>query len=99
MAYNIFFSDQAKQDIQNAYNWYEEQQTGLGERFFSCVEEAAISIKSAPFAFPQKHKSTREKVLRLYPFILIYLIEEKNIYVQGVFAAKQNPKKKYRKNK
>ena len=99
MAYQVFFSDQAQQDIQKAYNWYELQQLGLGERFYHSIELSVSLIKTSPFTYPQKHKHTHEIVLKTFPFIFIYLIEDKNIFVQAVFAALQHPNKKYRVRK
>ncbi len=35
MGYNIIISTEAAKDISDAYTFYEDQQTGLGDRFLS----------------------------------------------------------------
>ena len=94
--YRIIFTDYAIEDIKNAKEWYENKQKGLGDRFanhlFKCIEE----IKKYPSAFPSKHHYTREMYIGKYPYLIIYSIEEKIIFVLRVFPCKNSPKKKYK---
>ena len=96
MSYQIRYSDKAILDIQVAFNWYEEKQINLGERFLSQLEPQIEYLSKYPLHFPSKYKQTREMVMRGFPFVVLYILEENQLFIQAVFAAKQNPSKKYR---
>jgi hypothetical protein len=52
--FRFHFSERSKPEIQEAYNWYEDQQVDLGEKFLLALDDAFARIASHPFAFSQK---------------------------------------------
>lgn len=44
--------DEAVQELDDAYHWYEQQRDGLGDEFLKCVEDALRLIDQMPEAFP-----------------------------------------------
>jgi hypothetical protein len=38
MAVKLILAPDAEQDIAQAYGWYEERRTGLGEEFLGCLD-------------------------------------------------------------
>jgi hypothetical protein len=46
MAAELILAPEGEQDIADAYAWYEERRTGLGEEFLSCVEACAAAGSS-----------------------------------------------------
>ena len=44
-SFTIEIGDRAKIEIADAYDWYERQKTGLGEKFFKAFEKTLDSIK------------------------------------------------------
>lgn len=97
MKHRLVFTDKAVGDIKKAKAWYEKQQKGLGQKFTNTIFKDAEQILSAPLAFPNKHKYTREKVVKKFPYLIIYSVEENVIFILRVFACKRNPKKKYKR--
>jgi plasmid stabilization system protein ParE len=63
MTRKIFFLDRAVADIKIAYDWYEEQQNGLGKRFEESVQKTVAEIAKFPFAYPDKFKKSRETLI------------------------------------
>jgi hypothetical protein len=51
MSAELILAPEAVTDLAEAYFWYEERKTGLGEDFLVCVEAAVESIRSAPARF------------------------------------------------
>jgi plasmid stabilization system protein ParE len=94
MTFRVHFSVRAKPEIQDAYNWYEEQQTGLGEEFLLKLDERLDLISSHSFSFPQKRGSFRECYLGDFPFIIMYEIKEERINILAVIHTSRNPKVK-----
>jgi plasmid stabilization system protein ParE len=100
MNYSYRLHPQAREDLANAYVWYEEAQTGLGERFVKTVKDKIDSILLSPGLYGSKKKGFRETIIsKDFPFLVVYKIVEskKEILISSIFHAKRNPKNKYRK--
>ena len=91
----VYYSEKAVADIQKAFDWYEVNQSGLGERFLRSLEDVEKTISSFPLAYPQKYKKTREVFVEPFPFLLIYRVQQDAVWVLAVFPARKNPRKKY----
>ena len=44
MNYVLVFRSQVRDELDEAYNWYENQQSGLGEEFLDCIDEKLNAI-------------------------------------------------------
>jgi plasmid stabilization system protein ParE len=81
----------ARQEMEAAFIWYEQQVLGLGWQFADEVEAAIAAIHAQPNAFPIIHAKLRKFVLRRFPYAVIYQAEGSRIVVHAVFHAKRNP--------
>lgn len=93
----VFYQERAITEIQEAFDWYETQQPGLGYRFVDAVDETAEIISAYPFASPVKRRNMREALVAPFPHIMIYKVDAAAIYVLAVFSARKSPEGKYRK--
>ncbi len=97
MAYKIILENRAIQEIDDAYNWYESQKRGLGMDFMVELYDYFGIISQSPKIFPIDFKHYRRAVLKRFSkYMIIYSIENKEVYVLSVFNIKQNPNRKYR---
>lgn len=48
MAADLILAAEAEVDISEAYDWYENQRTGLGEEFLTCLEAGLQMICRMP---------------------------------------------------
>ena len=94
MAYLLEVKDEANLEIIEAYLYYEEKRTGLGEEFLEHLDTYFDRIKTSPKHFPQKRKPYREAFIKRFPFLVIYEITKGKIIVYSVFNTWQNPEKK-----
>lgn len=83
----------AKRDVAKAYDWYEEQRTGLGEEFLARLEQCLTAIARSPNAFQPVAKGARRAVLKQFPYVVFCKVEGKRVYVYSVFHAVQDPQK------
>jgi plasmid stabilization system protein ParE len=83
----------AKRDVRKGYDWYEEQRPGLGDVFLKRVEECLASIRRNPKAFQAVAKDARRAVVKQFPYVVFFKIEEKITYVYAVFHTSQDPQK------
>jgi plasmid stabilization system protein ParE len=93
MVYRLIIKEEAKQDINNAYLWYEEKLEGLGERFVNELDSYFKHIEKAPKSYQVRYLNYRAAALKIFPYLIVYQIEENSVIVFAVFATKQNPKK------
>lgn len=86
---------EARDDITNAFQWYEEQSRGLGLEFLRSVEAVLQSIQRLPLSHPVVHEHYRRAFLRKFPFALFYEVEEGEglCVVYSVFHCSQEPAK------
>jgi toxin ParE1/3/4 len=91
---SIVILESAKRDIEQADFWYESKRKGLGDYFLSQLELALEDIQKNPLGYEAKHNLTREKLMRKFPFLVTFKIEESTINVVRIFPCKSDPSKK-----
>ena len=91
MSYKILIKQEAELDLQDAYNWYEENSRGLGSEFIRVIDASLSTIQRNPFAYPEVYKKIRRKLIRRFPYGIFYLIESETIYVIACFHVKRDP--------
>ena len=47
MSFTLIVKPEAEEDLQAAYDWYEEQQSGLGESFLHQIDQAFTTSASS----------------------------------------------------
>ena len=92
--YKSIILPQAKEDIMEAAQWYNKQQTGLGKRFTTEIREKVHFIRQSPKASNIRYKNVRTTVLNVFPFMIHYTVDEKNktIIVSAVLHTSRDPK-------
>jgi plasmid stabilization system protein ParE len=98
LPYSVIFSSRAQKEIASAWDWYEERQQGLGDRFIQEVIRKAWLIEQNPERYPTRYKSYKETILSVFPFLIIYRTNKrkKSVRIISVFHTSLHPKKKYR---
>ncbi len=91
--YNLIIKEEAKEDIFEAYNWYEDKQTELGERFLNIIDEYFKNISLYPQQYHIEFDNMRKAIVKKFPFIIVFGIENNDVVVFAVFHTKQNPDK------
>ncbi len=89
----IILRPAAELEMQDAYNWYEERQEGLGSEFMRCAENCIELIRRHPEIFPVAHRTIRQGVIRRFPYSIFYIPEDRAIIVLSVFHASRQPKR------
>lgn len=84
----------AKQDIQEAAQWYQTKQPELGKRFTGEVRSKVSFIRRNPKACAKKYDNFRTAVLNTFPFLVHYTIGEigNAIVISAVLHTSRNPK-------
>lgn len=91
MFYSLSLTQAAKLDVQEAWLWYEEKQSGLGDDFISSLDSTISIIIQNPFLFEVKFEGLRVAPTKRFPFRVIYYLEDTQIGVIAVFHTSRNP--------
>jgi hypothetical protein len=68
----------------------------LGEKLLLIFDSAIKVLEESSEIFARKHKHYRELLIPVFPYAIIYRLENKNVYVTSFFHTKRNIKKKYK---
>ena len=92
---SLCFHPLVAQDLQEAFLWYEEQATGLGQRFYAEVDIRFDHIEEKPdrFAHAFGEPDYRFAMLNKFPYLIIFRTHEGNIEILGVFHSASSPEK------
>lgn len=84
----------AKEDIREAARWYNKQSPGLGKRFTTEVRESVRFIRQNPTACNIRYDKVRTVVLKVFPFMIHYTINEasKSVVISAVLHTSRDPK-------
>jgi plasmid stabilization system protein ParE len=83
----------AKEDIRDAARWYNKQSQGLGKRFIAEVRDSVQFIKQNPTASSIRYDEVRTTVLKVFPFMIHYTIDEDNktVVISAVLHTSRDP--------
>ena len=85
------FLDEAADEIVDTLKWYRERSEGAEKSYLRQLNEALQHIRDAPLRFPRYTENTRRYVFPLFPYSVIYLIEENVIAIVALPHDKQKP--------
>lgn len=92
---NLQIEEIARNEINDAYLWYEEQSAGLGDKFLKALSRAFSAIQKSPSGYEQFDRH-RQYPLKKFPFTILYEVTEETLYVDAVFHTSRNPDEKIR---
>jgi len=95
--YQLIFKPHAISMVKEAYEWYEEQQIGLGELFLHELEGCYDKLETWPVSFTKIKKNYRQIIVRTFPYVIVYEILKKDIVIYAVFHTSRSPRKKFKK--
>jgi toxin ParE1/3/4 len=92
--YKCVILPSAKTDLKNSSVWYETQQKGLGKKFIASIRESLSLAAQNPYAFQVRFDDVRSAVVRKFPFLIYYLVDEgaHRIIIVAIFHTSRKPK-------
>ena len=87
----VTFHEDAETEMKEAARYYEERALGLGMSFLDAIEEAVDQVLANPEAYQLVGDDVRHKILRRFPYSVLYAIEPDRIRVMAVAHQKRRP--------
>ncbi|MBL1262403.1 type II toxin-antitoxin system RelE/ParE family toxin [Methylomicrobium sp. RS1] len=88
---NILFHPDAELEFNEAIDYYENAETGLGLDFSIEIANAIERIAAFPKAWPLLEDGIRRSLVRRFPYGVLYHESQRTIYVVAVMHLHRNP--------
>lgn len=85
------FHDLAKVELNEAAQYYEAETPGLGAAFLAEVERSIATLIEHPESGPVVRGFVRRRVLRRFPYGLLYRVRSDQIRILAVMNLKRRP--------
>jgi len=87
----VDFLPEAAQEMIEAARYYQSLSSGLGNDYLSEVEHAVQSIASSPQTWPVLEGNLRRRLIKRFPFGILYRIEPDKILIIAVAHLRKKP--------
>jgi plasmid stabilization system protein ParE len=91
MNLKMIIRPEAEKDLDDAFSWYEERRKGLGYDFLLQVEAGLRFIEKYPLALSDIYKGVRRYIIKRFPYIIFYSIDNHNVIVLAVLHSGRDP--------
>jgi plasmid stabilization system protein ParE len=81
----------AEEEMYETAKYYQAQASGLGVDYLSEVERAIGSITQSPMTWPKVEGELRRRLVRRFPFGILYYIESEEIIIVAVAHLRRKP--------
>lgn len=89
----VFLTAEARLDIKEASEWYEEKQKGLGRRFTATIREEIRFIAKNPKLIAFRYKEIQTCVVSVFPYMIHFYINQSGVVVVGILHTSLSPNK------
>lgn len=89
----LFLRPEAREDVAEAFRWYEARSTGLGHEFLRAVRVALTAIERTPEQFPFALDDIRRVGLRRFPYYLYYVVRPTDTSVIAVMHGRRDQRR------
>ncbi len=93
MIYSVIFHPEAEDEYNEAKLWYTKQLIGLDLEFIRCIDESIQKIKRNPDSYPFEFDNYRRKIVKRFPFKIIYEVLVDSVFILAVFHFSRNPER------
>ncbi|MDJ0763718.1 MAG: type II toxin-antitoxin system RelE/ParE family toxin [Myxococcota bacterium] len=87
----VILRPEAERELTEAYQWYQERRSGLGDEFLLCVDAVIQQARRSPEMYRVAHRDVRRALVRRFPYGVFYVVRPKAIVVLAIFHGHRNP--------
>lgn len=97
MTYALAFLPRAEKELLEAYRWYEEQQSGLGKKFFDAAKDTFDKIEERPEDYSFGKRPFRQIKFSDFPYLVIFRIvkSQGTVVISSVFHTSRGTRNKF----
>jgi plasmid stabilization system protein ParE len=91
VSYSLVFHPDVQPEVDDAYQWYEQQQPGLGDDFLTAIEEVFDRLRRTPRIHGTVWQDVRRALPRRFPYAVYYRIQDDRVEVVAVYHTSRDP--------
>jgi len=88
---SVVFSSPAELEVAEAALWYDEQRSGLGQRFLAAVRSAADAAARSPQLYARVHGELRRILVHQFPYALIFRETRDEVLIAACYHLHRDP--------
>ena len=85
MSRTVILIDEAQSEFDESFDFYEQQQLGLGVRFTATIRSTLDQIAINPFLHATAYRNIREAIVPTFPFCIYFIEDPHGIRVLSIF--------------
>jgi plasmid stabilization system protein ParE len=93
MTPRLFVRRAARDDMAEAFRWYEARSTGLGHEFLRAVRVTFAAIARGPDQYAIVVDDIRKAPLRHFPYVIYYVVLSRGVSVIAVMHGRRHPRR------
>lgn len=90
-AKRLLSTPRADLDVEAAFEWYENERSGLGLEFLDELRATYNRIADGPLTYQVIRSGIRRALLRRFPYAVYFAVEEAVVLVLTVLHASRDP--------
>lgn len=87
----VILRDEARSDVLQAFEWYEDRRAGLGEAYRDALDATIIRILRYPVAFEPGERGLRRALVSRFPHAIYFRVYPEAVVISAVIHAKRHP--------
>jgi plasmid stabilization system protein ParE len=91
MAFAVIFKPLAQSEVNEAYNWYQQDHIQMGGIFLDQLERTTDFLSSNPHLYPCVEQDMRRANLNQFPYSLFYVIDGDVVNVLSCMHQHRDP--------
>jgi plasmid stabilization system protein ParE len=91
MSLPLDFHPSVRDEIDDAHDWYEQRQLGLGVDFLDEIERVLAEITANPARYGFADANIREGLLTRFPYAIYYRVLTDRIRILAVYHTSRDP--------
>lgn len=92
MPRRVVFTAGANSDVDEAFAWYEAQDSELGAYFTRRLVELIDTISGMPLSYPPRAGAFRRGLMKNFPYAVYFQILEEKIVIAAIVHSARNPR-------
>ena len=89
----LVFRRDVREEIDEAYQWFQDQRVGLGEEFLAEVQTVLDRIQENPELHAPIYENVRHARIKRFAHAVYYRLEPTRVVVIAVHHGKRDPKR------
>src|SRR4051812_12238187 len=91
MSLPVVWRRTARAEFDEAYDWYEQRQPGLGDAFADHVQKVITQIAATPLIHAAVLRDIRKAVVVRFPYAVYYRVKKTHLVILSVFHGRRDP--------